>query len=115
MYPLMAPLVRRTGGEIFSVKEELAVDLSRLVAYEKAIKIGPASAVGLLGLFEALKKGLINNNETVFINIGENANRALDFLKEVAYTTENISSANQCKRFNRNDYTDKVWQVFEAY
>ncbi len=115
MYPLMAPLVRRSGGEIFPVTEELAVDLARLVAYEKAIKIGPASAAGLLGLFESLKRGLINDAETVFVNIGESAGRALDFLKEVAYTSETISSVDDCSRFNREKYKDFVWEKFENY
>ncbi len=113
MYPLMAPLVRKTGGEIFEIKEELAVDIARLVAYERVIKIGPASAAGLAGLFESLKQGYINNGETVFVNMGESAGRALDFMKETAYTTEIISSADQCKRFNRDEYKELVWKPFE--
>lgn len=115
MYPLMAPLVRSTGGEIFPVKEELAFDMARLVAFERVIKIGPASAVGLLGLFEALKKGYINNGESIFINMGESAGRALSFMQKIAYTTEIISSADDCKRFDRNDYKEKVWLPFENY
>jgi threonine synthase len=113
MYPLMAPLVRRSGGEIFPVPERMAVDVARLVAYEQVAKIGPASAAGLLGFFEALKHGYINNGESVFINMGESANRALDFLKEVAYTTEIIESADDCKRFDRKVYRKKVWMPFE--
>ncbi len=52
----MAPLVRKAGGEIFEIKEEMAIDIARLVAYEIVIKIGPASAASLAGLFESLKK-----------------------------------------------------------
>lgn len=115
MYPLMAPLVRKTGGEIFPVKESLAVDLARLVAFERVIKVGPASAAGLLGFFEALKRGFINDGESIFINMGESANRAVDFLKQAAYTTEIVSSADDCDRFNRDSYRDKVWQPFENY
>ncbi len=115
MYPLMAPLVKSTGGEIFAVKEELAVDMARLVAYEQTVKIGPASAAGLLGLFEALKNGYINNGETVFINIGESAGRALSFLQQTAYTTKFVSSADECKRFDRNEYKEKIWSPFEKY
>jgi len=112
MYPFMAPLVRRSGGEIFPVKESMAVDLARLVAYERVIKIGPASAAGLLGFFEALKNNLIKDKESVFINMGESANRALDFMKEVAYTTENIGSADECERFDREQYKEMVWKPF---
>lgn len=113
MYPLMAPLVRRSGGEIFPVPERMAVDIARLVAYEQVVKIGPASAAGLLGYFEALKLGYINDGESVFINMGESANRALDFLKEVAYTTEHVDSVDDCARFNRKAYRNKVWAPFE--
>lgn len=112
MYPFMAPLVRRTGGEIFPIPEEMAVDMARLVAYERVVKIGPASAAGLLGYFEALKRNLIKDGETVFINMGESANRALSFMKQAAYTTENIATANDCERFNRKNYKEQVWKPF---
>ncbi len=115
MYPLMAPLVRKTGGEIFEIKEESAVDIARLVAYERVIKIGPASAAGLAGLFESLKNGYINTGETVFINMGESANRALAFMQSTAYTTENVSSVEDCKRFDREKYKEKIWEPFENY
>ena len=115
MYPLMGPLVKKSGGEIFPVKEELAVPLARLIGFERVIKIGPASAAGVLGFFEALKRGLINDGETVFINMGESANRAVNFLHEVAYTTEKIETSADAKRFNRDDYKSFVWQPFEKY
>ncbi len=115
MYPLMGPLVRKSGGEIFPVKEELAVDLARLVGFERVVKLGPASAAGLLGFFEALKRNLIRDGETVFVNIGEGANRAVSFLHEVAHTTETIAYAADAKRFNREDYREKVWLPFENY
>jgi threonine synthase len=115
MYPLMAPLVRKTGGEIFEINEELAVHIARLVAFERVIKIGPASAAGLAGLFESLKRAYIKDGETVFVNIGESAGRSLDFMKEVSYTTENIKTADDCKRFNREEYREKVWDPFESY
>ncbi|MCF6365603.1 MAG: pyridoxal-phosphate dependent enzyme [Bacteroidales bacterium] len=115
MYPLMGPLVKKSGGEIFPVNEELAVPLARLVGFERVIKIGPASAAGVLGFFEALKRGLIKDGESVFINMGESANRATDFLKEVSYTTENIKTSDDAKRFNRDDYKKQVWEPFETY
>ena len=115
MYPLMAPLVKRSGGQIFEINEELAVDISRLVAYERVIKIGPASAAGLAGLFESLKRGYINDGEVIFVNIGESAGRALDFMKEVSYTSEIISSVDDCERFDRTKYKEMVWAPFENY
>jgi threonine synthase len=114
-YPLMAPLVKRSGGEIFEIKEELAIDIARLVAYERVIKIGPASTAAIAGLFESLKNGYINDGETVFINMGEGANRAFDFMYKAAYTTQEVSSVDDCERFNREDYKKKVWAPFENY
>jgi threonine synthase len=115
MYPFMAPLVRKSGGEIYTIDEAMAVNTARLVAYEKVIKIGPASAAGILGFFESLKRGFIKNGESVLINIGEGANRALSFMLETAYTTENISNADECARFDRSLYKNKVWEPFEKY
>ncbi len=113
MYPLMAPLVRKSGGEIFTIPEKMAVPLARLVGYEQVVKIGPASAAGILGYFEALKLGYINDGETVFINMGESGNRATSFLSEVAHTTEYITSVEECNRFNRAEYREKLWKPFE--
>ncbi len=115
MYPLIAPLVKKTGGEIFEIKEEHAVAMARLVGYERVIKVGPASTAALLGLFESLKRGYINDNESVFINMGESANRAMNFMQETAYTTSEISSVDDCERFNRSNYKSKVWKLFENY
>jgi len=115
MYPLMGPLVKRSGGDIFPVHEELALDMIRLVAYERVIKIGPASAAGLLGFFEALKRGLINDDETVFINMGESANRAYGYMHKAAYTIDEVHTVDDCEHFDRSKYKDKVWAPFEKY
>jgi threonine synthase len=114
-YPLMAPLVRKSGGEIFQIREDLALDVARLVAYERVIKIGPASTAAILGFFESLKCGYIKNGETVFINMGESANRAFGFMTQAAYTTSVINSVDDCERFDRGKYKTRVWEVFEKY
>ncbi len=112
LYPRLAKLVKRTGGEYFSVNEEMAVDTSRLVAYEVAVKVGPASAIGILGFFEALKNNAIKDNESVFINMGEGVRRAITFLEEVSYTTEQVTDITDLKRFDRCKYKDFVWKPF---
>lgn len=114
-YPMMAPLVHRSGGEIFEIDEDLAIDIARLVAYERVIKIGPASTAAIAGLFEALKLGYINNNETIFVNMGESANRAFGFMHKAAYTTSQVSSVEECGHFNREDYKNMIWARFENY
>lgn len=114
-YPFMAPLVKRSGGEIFEIQEDLAIDIARLVAFERVIKIGPASTAALAGLFESLKQGYIKDGETVFVNMGEGVNRAFGFMHKAAYTTSTISNVDECERFNREDYRAKVWERFENY
>ncbi len=112
LFPFLGRLVKRTGGEYFAIKEEHAVEMARLVAFEKAIKIGPASAIGILGFFKALKHGAIKDGESVFINMGEGVRRAISFVEEVSYTIEEITSAKECSRFDRNKYKDFVWRLF---
>ncbi|MFN8258590.1 MAG: pyridoxal-phosphate dependent enzyme [Bacteroidales bacterium] len=112
-YPLMAPLVRKSGGEIYQIKEELAIDVARLIGFERVIKIGPASAAAILGYFESLKQGFIKDGETVFINMGESANRAFQFMHDAAYTTSVVSTVEDCERFDRKKYRDLVWKPFE--
>ena len=114
-YPLMAPLVRKSGGEIYEIQEDLALDIARLVAYERVIKIGPASTAAIAGLFESLKRGYIHDGETIFVNMGESANRAFGFMHKAAYTTFEVSSVDECERFNREDYKKKVWERFDNY
>jgi threonine synthase len=115
LYPMLAKLVRRTGGDYFAVKEEMAVDAARLVAYEKAVKIGPASAAAILGFFEALHNNAIKDGESVFINMGEGVRRAISFLDEVSYTSEEITSVEDTNRFDRKKYHDFVWNPFDNY
>jgi threonine synthase len=114
-YPLMAPLVRRSGGEIFQIKEDIAVDIARLVAYERVIKIGPASTAAIAGFFESLKLGYLKDNETVFINMGEGVNRAFEFMNQAAYTTSWVKTVDECERFDRSVYRTKIWELFEKY
>lgn len=113
LYPLLAQLVKRTGGEYFSAIEERAIDAARLIAFEKAVKIGPASAVAFLGFFKALKNNAIKNGESVFINMGEGVRRAISFLDEVSYSMEEITSVEDTHRFNREKYREYVWKYFE--
>lgn len=115
LYPYLGKLVRETGGDYFAIKEELAVDMARLIAYEKAIKVGPASAIGILGFFDALKHNSIKNGESVFINMGEGVRRAISFVEEVSYTTKEITSVNETQRFDRESLHEFVWRPFENY
>ncbi|MDL2296431.1 pyridoxal-phosphate dependent enzyme [Bacteroidales bacterium OttesenSCG-928-B11] len=81
MFPVVAPIVKKSGGAFLRVKEAELVDLAKKVYQERNIHLGPASVVCLLGFFEALKQGKINDGETVLINTGEGADRARKFKK----------------------------------
>jgi len=112
LYPYLAKLVKRTNGNYFSIIEEKAIDMARLVGFEKAVKIGPASAIGLLGFIEALKFNELKDGESVFINIGEGVGRALSFVEQVSYSAEEIASVDDTHRFDREQYKDFVWKPF---
>jgi threonine synthase len=49
----------------------------------------------MAGFFIALKKNLINDGETVLVNIGEGANRAPYFLEQMIYTSRNVKKVEE--------------------
>jgi len=115
LYPQLAKLVKKSEGEYFEVIEETSIDVARLVAFETSAKLGPASAIAILGFFEALKQNTIKNGESIFINTGEGVGRAISFLEDVSYTLEKISSVEETSRFDREQYRDFVWKPFMEY
>ncbi len=82
MFPVVAPIVRKSGGTFLQVKESELVNFGKLVKRERGIYLGPASIVCLAGFFKALEEGEIKNGETVLLNTGEGAARAT-FFKEM--------------------------------
>ncbi len=114
-YPAMAPLVRKSEGEIISFAEDLSFEVARLIGYETTIRVGPASTIAIGGFFEALKKGLIKNGDSVMINMGEGVSRAIDLMNQMNYTTKEVSSIDECKPFDRAEYKSLVWKPFMNY
>jgi threonine synthase len=111
-YPILAPLVKKTGGEFITFNEDLCSAATRLVAFETTVKPGPAAAVAVGGFFEALKQGILKNGERVIINIGEGIHRSPELLDEMIYTTKWISEVGDCKPFNRADYRNQLYVPF---
>ena len=72
---------------------------------------GPASAVCIAGFFEALKKGLLNNGETVLLNVGEGVRRAPDFVDQMIYTTKNVDQVEQCHPETMDSYRKQLWNA----
>jgi threonine synthase len=83
MFPVVAPIVKKSGGAFVRVKEQDLIGLASKIFKEKGIVLGPASIVCLLGFYEALRENRIKNGETVLINTGEGVARAQWFEKAV--------------------------------
>lgn len=82
-YPLVAPLVKRTGGTFIRVKEAELPEYGRRMLREQNVLMGPASMVCYAGFFEALQKGAIRNGDKVLLNTGEGSERSQWFKKEL--------------------------------
>ncbi len=108
-YPLLAKLVKKSGGAFLRMQEKKLVPIGKLVAYEQKAILGPASAVCVAGFFEALEKGLIQNGETVLLNTGEGANRAPLYLEQMIYTTREVDKVEQCAPHEINGYRTQLW------
>lgn len=75
-YPLVAPLVRKTGGTFIRVKESELPQYGKEMKSAQGTLMGPASMVCYAGFFQAVDNGLINNGDIVLLNTGEGSDRA---------------------------------------
>lgn len=86
-YPLVAPLVRNSGGAFVRVVESELPVYGKNMLDKAGVLMGPASVVCYAGFFESLKKGLIRNGDKVLLNTGEGCGRATWFKHEVEKLT----------------------------
>ncbi len=110
-YPIIAKLVKNANGTFLRMKESKLADYAKLVAFERKVIMGPASAVCIAGFFEALKKGEIKNGETVLLNTGEGVRRAPEFVEQMIYTTKTVNSIEDCKPHKISDYRQQLWDA----
>lgn len=75
-YPLVAPLVRKSGGTFLRVKEAELPRYGKEMRDSRGVLMGPASIVCYAGYFQAVDKGLIKNGDVVLLNTGEGCARA---------------------------------------
>ncbi|MPN37085.1 hypothetical protein SDC9_184601 [bioreactor metagenome] len=92
------------------MRESKLIPLGKLIAYEQKMVPGPASTVCVAGFFNALKKKLIKDGETVMINIGEGAVRAPYFLEQMIYTTQEVTNADECVPHEIGGYREQLWK-----
>ena len=83
MFPVVAPIVKKSNGTFLRINESELVDFARIVQHERGIVLGPASIVCLAGFYQALKEKQIHNGQTVLVNIGEGAVRAKEFASKL--------------------------------
>ncbi len=112
-FPIIANLVKKSNGEIIEFDEHHMIDIARAIAFENTVRIGPASAIAAGGFFESLKKGIINESDNVLINVGEGIRRSPEFVEEMMYTTEHVSSVDDCERFDREKYREGLWEKID--
>lgn len=110
MYPLVAPMVKKSGGAFLRVKEAELPRYGRQIHLYRGIDLGPASVVCYAGFFEALRKGLIRNGDRVVLNTGEGAARARWFtaLSQDARSTR--KEARKERRVARREARQEVSQ-----
>lgn len=109
-YPILARLVRKSGGTFVRMQESKLVPMGKLIAYEKKVLMGPASAVCIAGFFVALQKGLLKDGQTVMLNTGEGAARAPEFVEQMIYTTQQVSKVEECEPHSIGDYKEELWE-----
>ncbi len=113
-YPALAKVVKKSAGEIISCQEENAIDVTRLIAYEKNVRIGPAAAITVVGFFQSLRDGLIVDGDVVMLNIGEGVSRSHKYVEKLKYSSQFVSKLDDAKLMDRNSYREKLWQAVEA-
>lgn len=107
-YPIVADLVKKSNGDMLEINESKLVDMTRYIAYEAVVAMGPAAATAALGLVEALKTNNIKNGDVVLLNIGEGMRRAPELLKAMNYTEQRVDSVDECKRFDRKELKNEL-------
>lgn len=78
-YPLVAPLVRRSGGTFIRVKEAELPRYGKEMLRSTGTLMGPASMVCYAGFFDAVDRGLIHAGDVVMLNTGEGCERSAWF------------------------------------
>ena len=107
-FPIMANLVKKSNGDMLEVQESKLVDMTRYIAYESVVAMGPAAATAALGYIEALKTNNIKNGDHVLINIGEGMRRAPELLLQMNYTEQRVDSVDECERFDRKKLREEL-------
>ncbi len=108
-YSKIAKIMHAHNGSFLRVEESRLATVARLVAFERKVHIGPASAVCIAGLLKALQQGEIRNGQCVLVNMGEGIKRAPEFLKMLSHNISTVSSAEECHVPDLQETKEKLW------
>ncbi|MBU1187028.1 MAG: pyridoxal-phosphate dependent enzyme [Acidobacteria bacterium] len=112
-YPVLAPLVRESGGEIISFDEEAVANLAQLIACERSVRMGPAAAIVIGGFVKSLRDGYLKDGDVILLNIGEGIRRSPAFMEQMITKTKKVKSLDDCPLFDRKRYRDELWNNLE--
>ncbi len=110
-YPVISKLVRESKGEINIFPEDDTLAVTRLVAYESAVRIGPAAAIAVGGFFKSLADGNLKDGDVVLINVGEGIRRAPSFMSKLILSSKQVKTLDECKLVDRENYRRKLWDA----
>src|SRR5574344_1023284 len=113
MYPVIAPIVKKSRGAFLTIKESDLPKFAKLVAYEKKIHLGPASLVCMAGFFKALEEHKIENGQQVLINIGEGAERAKEFIQSVYDECSLTKDVKECHPHHITNLKSQIWDFLK--
>jgi len=104
MYPFIGPLVRESGGQIIAFPESVVSQVAYWVALTTGVRVGPAAAIPVGGVLQALKDGFITDGDNVLVNVGEGMRRAPELLLNIAPAPIELSKDKRWADF-RNEVT----------
>ncbi len=103
-YPVLAPLVRESGGAIFAFDEEATPLIARIVGLRT---FGPDRAGRghrPRRVLRSPEDGAIRDGDRVLINIGEGIRRAPEFLATMFREKAEVGSIEECRLSDRPGY-----------
>lgn len=109
-YPEISTLVRQSGGEINAFPEVDTISITRLVAYESAVRIGPAAAIAVGGFFKSLTDGHLKDGDIVLVNVGEGIRRAPGFMSKLILESTTVDKLEDCFLMDREQYREKIYE-----
>ncbi|MDR1807117.1 MAG: pyridoxal-phosphate dependent enzyme [Propionibacteriaceae bacterium] len=102
MYPILAPIVRRSGGTYVRTPEAGLVTVARELLAATGLLLGPASVTCVAGFERALEQGCVKDGDVIVLNTGEGISRAPEFAARVDGTGEASHAVAHDRRWDHD-------------